>query len=362
MAAAQAQPQQRQRQRQRGRQAASDTVSAFRWLRGLCISSVFSLVYLITPLYILTCSFFVLLRVLQFFTTASTTATATTPSNTDSSSFSGSDVLFSLFVAPAVVSFCVPAIGMPWLANYMKPMLDYFDYEEILEISNEELSNKRTQEESKRYILALQPHGVISFVGLCAWVSTTSEFRRIPTATASAVLRTPILKHVMGIFGLTPASASNIKRILKRGGSVIIYIGGIAELFLSSRKEERLYLKNRKGFIKIALREGADVIPVYLFGNTSVLTVVKHGVLAKLSRKLQVSLTYFWGQWGLPLPRSNEKLVYCRGRPMGLPHIPNPTTADVDLWHDKYVQEVIKLFNSYKERLPAYKHKTLIVE
>jgi len=108
------------------------------------------------------------------------------------------------------------------------------------------------------------------------------------------------------------ASAQSIKRHLNKSPpgperSIVIYVGGIAELFKSSRKEERLYLKSRKGFIKVALREpNVDIIPAYLFGNTSVLTVVKTGVLARLSRKLQVSLTYFWGQWGLPLPRDDK--------------------------------------------------------
>jgi hypothetical protein len=61
----------------------------------------------------------------------------------------------------------------------------------------------------------------------------------------------------------------------------------MAELFLSSEKEEVLYLKNRKGFIKLALQEGVDVIPTYLFGYTTVLSVIKTGILANLSRKVR---------------------------------------------------------------------------
>lgn len=120
----------------------------------------------------------------------------------------------------------------------------------------------------------------------------------------------------MGIFGLMDASSASLRKHFKAsaktnkddlaGRSVVIYVGGIAELFKSSRKEERLYLSKRKGFIKLALQENVDVIPVYLFGNTSVLTVVKTGVLADLSRRLGVSLTYFWGKWYLPIPRDDK--------------------------------------------------------
>lgn len=156
-----------------------------------------------------------------------------------------------------------------------------------------------------------------------------------------------------------------MRRILREGegidGCLVLYIGGIAELFKSSRKEERLYLKKRKGFIKVALREGVDIIPVYLFGNTSVLTVMKTGPLANMSRKLQVSLTYFWGKYYLPIPRP-EKLLYVRGKPLGLPHILEPTNEDVDKWHVIYCEEVTRLFNENKEKLPAYKNKGLFID
>jgi len=326
-------------------------LSTFRWFQGLAISSVFSLTYIISPLYILTSLIAVILQ------------------------FPTKNVSF-LYITPLLCSIITPSKGASWMAAYLRPMLDYFDYEEILESSNQELfelmnknnKSKKTDGscERRNFILAVQPHGVISFTGLCAWVAAPPEFRVIKTAVASAVLQVPILKNVMGIFYLTPASSGNIRKILRDGqgvdGCIVLYVGGMAELFKSSRKEERLYLKNRKGFIKIALREpNVDIIPVYMFGNTSVLTVVKTGILAYLSRKFQVSLTYFWGLLYLPIPRS-EKLIYVRGKPLELPYIPEPTIEDIDKWHNKYCEEVNRLFNSYKEKLPAYKHKKLIIE
>lgn len=45
------------------------------------------------------------------------------------------------------------------------------------------------------------------------------------------------------------------------------------ELFLSTPVEERLYVGKRKGFIKLAMRTGSEVVPCYYFGNTTVLEV-----------------------------------------------------------------------------------------
>ena len=47
-------------------------------------------------------------------------------------------------------------------------------------------------------------------------------------------------------------------------------------------------------------------MPLYFFGNTSVLSIPKSQFLESISRSMQMSLTLFWGQWGLPIPRQNK--------------------------------------------------------
>lgn len=309
--------------------------SASRWLQGMLLASIFSVVYIVSPIYMLAAmvSFFIL------------------PLHTS--------LLFSL---PIIVSAWIPSKSAPKLVGYLAPMLDYFDYEESFEESND-MIRERLQT-GRRFILAFQPHGVISFAAVCAATSAPEDLRVLQTAVASALLYTPILKHVMGIFGLLDASKESLQRHFKKPGihgCVALYVGGIAELFKSSRSEERIFLSKRKGFIKLALRENVDICPAYLFGNTSVLTIFKYGPLALLSRRTGVALTYFFGKWYLPIPR-DDKLLYARGKPMELPHIPDPTQEDVDKWHAKYCEEVTRLFERNKEKVPLYKHKTLFID
>mmetsp|Transcript_12749 Transcript_12749/g.23900 ORF Transcript_12749/g.23900 Transcript_12749/m.23900 type:complete len:319 (-) Transcript_12749:53-1009(-) len=312
--------------------------SYFRWLQGLLISSIFSTVYLLTPLYIISALIAICLQ------------------------YPCKHAAY-LYGAPLIISILTPSRQMLFLAKYMTSMVDYFDYEEVHEITNEECL--KLANDGRKFILAFQPHGVISFCSFCSWINAPPELRCVQSAVASVLMKVPILKNVMGIYGLTDASSKNICKIFRTGqgvnGCVVLYVGGIAELFKTCKDEERLFLKNRKGFIKIALREGVDVIPVYLFGNTSVLSVLKTGILATLSRKMQVSVTYFWGKWFLPIPR-DDKLLYVRGKPLGLPHIPEPTDSDVNHWHAKYVEEVSRLYNENREKLPTYKHKKLFID
>lgn len=303
-----------------------------RWFLGMIIASIFSFAYLIIPIYLLSSIYCLILR---FPTTKSA----------------------FIYAMPMLISIVIPAKASPFILRHLSPMLDYFDYEAIY--TDDENVRKRIHE-GENFLFAAQPHGILSFVGMCAAASKPDDVLRVPTAAASAVLQTPLLKNLMGIFNLVDASAGSLKKILKRS-SVLIYIGGIAELFKSCRTEERLYLKKRKGFIKLALREGVDIVPVYLFGNTSVLSVLKHGPLASLSRKLQVSLTFFWGKFFLPIPR-DEKILYVVGKPLGLPNIAEPTQEDIDKWHGEYCEEVRKLFEMYKEKVPMYKHKKLFID
>jgi hypothetical protein len=258
------------------RKVGKANTSTTRWLQGMACSSMFTVTYMFGPMYILGSSTLLICR----------------PS------------MFSFYVAsPMMLSALLPPFISPSIISLLRPMLDYFEYEQIIESSPVDVRQKIM--DGEKYLMTAQPHGVISFCGICSAVNGPEWLPLIKSAVASALLYAPIIKHVVGLFGLCDASKASLKKELKRQ-SVVLYVGGIAELFLSSPTEEKLYLKRRKGFIKLALTEGVDVVPIYCFGNTSILTVVQTGLLAALSRKLKISLVSFFGKWGLPIPRDDK--------------------------------------------------------
>jgi hypothetical protein len=274
-----------------------------------------------------------------------------------------------IFLLPIIVSALTPIIKLPWLVRHpiFRCILDYFEFETVFETTDDSLLehlDKLKKAGRGGIILAGQPHGVLSFGGICAGAAADQRFDSLVTAAAGAVLATPIVKHVVGVFGLIDAGAPSLRKHLAKGGvegSCVLYTGGIAELFRCSESHETLILKKRKGFIKLALQTGADVVPMYFFGNTSVLSVLTHPFLESISRKYQISLTLFWGVWGLPIPRPH-KVIYARGPPLGLPHLPNPTDEEISQWHEKYVSEVQRIFDTHKKRIPRYANRTLVIE
>ena len=274
---------------------------------------------------------------------------------------------------PLIASALVPPSLLPkfgrWLlrTRFMACIPYYFEYEEFHETTDEEVL--ALHEAGKRVIGCMHPHGVFPFVSVCAATSTLQAadglgdgLGDLPTAVANVIRQFPILKDVVGVFGCISASGAFLRaRLQRRKGSVVLYVGGMVELFYSSSQKETVFLKKRKGFVKLALRTGADLIPVYLFGNTTSLEALKWPVLATISRKSGVSCTLFWGRWGLPLPK-RVKLTYARGRTLGLPHIPDPTAADVEKYHALYVEKLVELFDRYKGFNPDYAGKALSIE
>ena len=261
-------------------------------------------------------------------------------------------------------------------------------------------------------IVAVSPHGVISFGGLCTLAYDFTDvkdkkksdgnvktydklqprdkqllrlyglFAQLPTGVANVLIVTPILKHVMGLFGIISASKTSLVSRLKgkntsgsyinkvkigefdmaqnSNRSFILYPGGMMEMFLSNPKVEKLYLLNRKGFIKMALVNGADIIPTFLFGNTSVLNILYHPLLEIISRKLKVSLTLMHGRFLLPIPHPVET-VHVRGKIISLPKISNPSDEEISFYHKIYIDELVRLFETYKIQTRDYKHKKLVL-
>jgi hypothetical protein len=70
-----------------------------------------------------------------------------------------------------------------------------------------------------------------------------------------------------------------------------------------------LYLKNRKGFIKLALETGSPIVPVFCFNldGSFGYWVPRGRMIEKLSRSLGFAPLVYWGRWfipfGIPIPR-----------------------------------------------------------
>lgn len=131
--------------------AVNSAVLWVRWLIGFGLATTFSMIYFIAPFYMIT---------------ATLALAFGYPSR----------YVAWLYASPILVSAVLPPTPMPFVLKLLRPMLDYFEYEEIHEYSPIN-TRKECLENGKNYLLLCQPHGALSFVGIASAVNATPEFR-----------------------------------------------------------------------------------------------------------------------------------------------------------------------------------------
>lgn len=213
-------------------------------------------------------------------------------------------------------------------------------------------------------IFCIVPHGVVSW-GIAAYPlwSKVWNSRLCRWSIAPIVLKIPLVNYVARKVGYIPAKSEPILETLtKRNENVGLVLDGIAGMFsATSPNVETAFLKQRKGVVKIALKAGVPIVPVYGFGHTSLYTVCVDpmGLLEYISRVLQVSLTPFLGRWNWILgPPKRVPVTVCLGQPIHCPQVDNPSQPQIDHYHAQLLDSYKELFETHKEAY-GWGHKTL---
>jgi 1-acyl-sn-glycerol-3-phosphate acyltransferase len=126
----------------------------------------------------------------------------------------------------------------------------------------------------------------------------------------------------------------------------------------STDEEEYAILNSRKGFIRLAIKHGVPVVPIYCFGGSKLLNQLQlPSIFERISIFMRVSLCLFFGKFGLPIP-FRQRLLYVVGQPIyplsdskdgGILEDGKDVDAQVDEMHRKLCTSIINLFDKYKE-------------
>jgi 2-acylglycerol O-acyltransferase 2 len=196
-------------------------------------------------------------------------------------------LMLSLFLLLASIRECQPFILAYLVYIYLDPtpelggrkllwfrelsvwsyMRDYFP---MRIVKTGELDPRRN------YVFGYHPHGIIS---LGAWVNFASEanhFTKMFTGidlhlmTLSSNFNQPFVREILLSMGLCSVSRQSCDNVLTGGPgkSLMIVIGGAKEVVYARPGINDLIIKKRFGFIKLALRNGSPLVPVFSFGET----------------------------------------------------------------------------------------------
>jgi len=208
-------------------------------------------------------------------------------------------------------------------------------------------------------ILAVVPHGLFPFaLAFAALPERASQvFGEFKPVVATATALFPFIRTFLGWLGAVDASRDVVDEALSEGARIGLAPGGIGEMFegypkpMTNPNDEYATLESRKGFVRMAIKHGVPLVPVYTFGATKMLNRLQlPAIVEKISNLLRISLCIFYGRFGLPIP-FRTKLLYVMGRTL-YPPVASENSEEfreqVDALHNAFCQEIRRIFERYK--------------
>ncbi|NWZ49948.1 diacylglycerol O-acyltransferase 2-like [Haliaeetus albicilla] len=273
----------------------------------------------------------------------------------------------ALYLAWVIFDWDTPEKGgrrLPCLRQW--PVWRHFrDYFPVKLVKTHDLSP------SHNYIIGSHPHGILCVGAFCNFVTGSTGFGemfpgiRPSLTTLAGNFRLPVFREYLMSGGLCPVTRRAIGYLLSKNGTgnaVAIVIGGAAESLSCRPGVTTLILKNRKGFVRMALQHGAYLVPSFSFGENDLFRQVvfeegswMRSIQQRFQKMMGFAPCVFYGR-GLTSVRSRGFLPYARpittvvGEPVTVPKIEDPSCEMVDMYHEMYVRSLLKLFNENKTK------------
>eukprot|EP01111_Echinosteliopsis_oligospora_P017112 TRINITY_DN730_c2_g2_i1.p1 TRINITY_DN730_c2_g2~~TRINITY_DN730_c2_g2_i1.p1 ORF type:complete len:692 (-),score=167.96 TRINITY_DN730_c2_g2_i1:49-2124(-) len=205
---------------------------------------------------------------------------------------------------------------------------------------------------SKQYIFGYHPHGILPIASMwssTAWRDVVSD-RETTTLISSHLFRVPIARDFLAAVGAREVSRIAFHTALNQGKSVILVPGGVKEMrHADSQSQEIAICTSHKGFIKMAITHGVDLVPMFSFGENKLLDTAFPKLQKLFWKYVGLPFPLFIGRWGLPIPRQQEITVVL-GEPISITKVEEPSQADVDEISNEYFARLVKIFEENKAK------------
>ncbi|XP_028911811.1 2-acylglycerol O-acyltransferase 2-A-like [Ornithorhynchus anatinus] len=255
-----------------------------------------------------------------------------------------------------------------WVRNW--PVWTHFrDYFPISLVKTAELCP------SRNYLFAFHPHGVLVAGAFANFCTEATGFSRLFPGLRPYLLmlpcwfRLPLFRDYIMSGGLVSSDKASASHVLGQAGGgqvAVIAVGGPAEALEARPAALTLHLRNRMGFIKLALEHGASLVPVFSFGENDLYDQVPNPrgsglrrVQDWLLRRLGLAFPLFHAHGLLPFRSPVTTVV---GAPLPVPRTAQPSRAQVSSLHRTYVAALIRLFEEHKGRYGVPPDRHLVID
>jgi len=232
------------------------------------------------------------------------------------------------------------------------------------------------------YLFACHPHGIICTSAFINFATNgTGFFQKYPginahLCTLVGQFWTPFRREWGLLHGMVDCSRQSVEHIIgkkQKGNAAVLVVGGAEEALDAHPGTHILTLRRRKGFVKIALQNGAHLVPVYSFGENEIYTQTENpkgsmtrAIQTAFKRLIGVSPPIFHGRgifnytFGfLPYRKPMNTVI---GAPIKTKRIPHPTIEQIDEYHEKYMTALNQLFEKHKTKFGVPKTTKLVIQ
>lgn len=130
------------------------------------------------------------------------------------------------------------------------------------------------------YIFACYPHGVSAISGWLMFGTEAAGFSaafkglRPYPCTLESNFKCPLVREYCLLHGLRSCARRAVRALLREpGAAAVLFPGGATEAVETEEGAARVVLRKRRGFVRLALEAGADLVPVACFGESSLFHV-----------------------------------------------------------------------------------------
>lgn len=224
-------------------------------------------------------------------------------------------------------------------------------------------------EPHRNYVFGYHPHGII---GMGAWINFATEANQFSTIftgidihllTLTTNFNMPLTRDLLLCLGICSVSRKSCDNILTAGpgSSLMIVVGGAQEASNAHPNTNDLIIKKRLGFIKLALRNGAPLVPVFSFGENDLWAQLPNpegSMLRKfqdfMRKTTSVVPPFLHGrgifQYSYGVVPFRRPIVSVVGKPIDCPKIENPSLDDVKKYQKLYLDELQNIYDTYKDQ------------
>uniref|UniRef100_A0A8C1GQH6 Acyltransferase n=1 Tax=Cyprinus carpio TaxID=7962 RepID=A0A8C1GQH6_CYPCA len=220
----------------------------------------------------------------------------------------------------------------------------------------------------KNYVLGFHPHGILVAGAFTNFCTEATGFSKLFPGLRSHLLmlplwfRAPFFRDYIMSAGLVPSDKESASYLLRRkggGNAVVIAVGGAPEALDAHPGDYTVHLANKKGFIKLAIEHGADLVPMYSFGENTVFDQVENPrgtwlryIQERMQHIMGISLPLFHArgvfQYSFGLMPYRKPINTVVGRPIPVDKNEKPTAEELDVFHQRYMDELSCLFEEHK--------------